>query len=175
MTDELLARVTALETERDILRNMYRYGHCIDVGDADGWIDCFTEDGIFQATSPRPQYPPFHVQGRAALRDFIEHHTRPPGLWHKHLLIEPLIDADAGAGNATARSYFVVVVEYEGRPTVRVFGRYEDRLERGTDGRWRFADRHSFIDSVAPGLAPLAYGREQAERALEEAESPEAP
>jgi hypothetical protein len=50
-----------------------------------------------------------------------------------------------------------------------VFGRYEDRLRRGRDGRWRFAERLSFIDSVTPGLPPLAGGREQAERALAEA------
>lgn len=168
MTDELSARVAALEAERDILRTMYRYGHTIDVGDEDGWIDCFTEDGVFAANSERPQYPPFHTEGRDALRDFIQHHTRPPGLWHKHLVIEPLIEIDGD--QATARSYFVVLVEHEGRPTVRVFGRYADRLRREPDGRWRFAERLATIDSVAPGLPPLAGGRERAERALAEAE-----
>lgn len=163
MTDELLARLSALEAERDVLRNLYRYGHTIDVGDADGWVDCFTEDGIFQASSPRPEYPPFRVQGRPALREFIDQHTRPPGLWHKHLLIEPLIDVDGD--RASVRAYFVVVVEHNGRPTVRVFGHYEDDLRLEDDGRWRFADRHAFIDSVAPGLPPLAYGRAQAEQA----------
>ena len=167
MTDELSARVAALEAERDILRTIYRYGHTIDVGDEDGWIDCFTEDGVFAASSER-QYPPFHTEGRAALRDFIQHHTRPPGLWHKHLVIEPLIEI--GGDQATARSYFVVLVEHEGRPTVRVFGRYADRLRREADGRWRFAERLATIDSVAPGLPPLAGGRERAERALAQAE-----
>jgi SnoaL-like domain len=167
VTDELLARVTALEAERDILRNMYRYGHAIDLGYEEGWLDCFTDDGVFAASSERPMYPPFHVEGRPALEEFIAHHTRPPGLWHKHLVIEPLIDVDGD--QASARSYFVVLVEHEGRPTVRVFGRYHDRLRRGADGRWRFAERLSFIDSVAPGLPPLAGGREQAEQALAEA------
>ncbi len=168
MTDELLARVAALEAERDVLRNMYRYGHTIDLGDEDGWVDCFTEDGVFAARSDRPQYPPFRVEGRAGIRDFIEHHTRPPGLWHKHLLIEPLIEVDGD--RATARSYFVVLVEHDGRPTVRVFGRYDDLLRREADDRWRFAERLATIDSVTPGLPPLAWGRGQAERALAEAE-----
>ena len=75
---------------------------------------------------------------------------------------------------ATARSYFVVLVEHEDRPTVRVFGRYDDRLRREADGRWRFAERLATIDSVAPGLPPLAGGRERAERALAEAERAEA-
>jgi 3-phenylpropionate/cinnamic acid dioxygenase small subunit len=168
VTDELIARVAALEAERDILRTMYRYGHTIDVGDEDGWLECFAEEGVFAARSERPQYPPFHIEGRAALRDFIQKHTRPPGLWHKHLLVEPLIEVDGD--HATARSYFVVLVEHEGRPTVRVFGRYADRLSRAADGRWRFAERLAMIDSVMPGLPPLAGGRERAERALAQAE-----
>ncbi|HTU28311.1 MAG TPA: nuclear transport factor 2 family protein [Solirubrobacteraceae bacterium] len=168
MSDELLARVAALEAERDILRTMYSYGHAIDRGDTQGWIDCFTEDGVFAASSERPGYPPFHVEGRAALTDFHEQHTRPPGLWHKHLVIEPLIDVDGEQADVT--SYFVVLVEHDGRPTVRVFGRYTDHLRRDPDGRWRFAERRSSIESVAPGLPPLAYGRERAERALEDAE-----
>ena len=73
-------------------------------------------------------YPPFHVEGQAALKEFIAHHTRPPGLWHKHLVIEPLIDVDGD--EASARSYFVVLVEHEGMPTVRVFGRPEELAER---------------------------------------------
>ncbi len=164
MTEELLARLSALEAERDVLRNLYRYGHTIDVGDADGWVDCFTEDGIFQTSSPRPEYPPLHIRGRPGLLAFIAQHTRPPGLWHKHLLIEPLIDVDGDA--AAVRAYFVVVVEHDGAPTVRVFGHYEDQLRREADGRWRFTDRHAFIDSVASRLPPMAYGRERADRAL---------
>jgi hypothetical protein len=169
VTEELLARLNVLEAERDVLRNMYRYGHTIDVGDADGWLDCFTEDGIFQATSPRPDYPPFRVQGHAALREFIDQHTRPPGLRHKHLLIEPLIDVDGD--QATARSYFAVIIDNGGRPTLRVFGYYEDQLQRGSDARWRFVDRHSFIDSFAEDLPPLAYGRERADAALAAAQA----
>jgi SnoaL-like domain len=168
VTDSVIARIAALEAERDILRTMYRYGHAIDRGDEGGWLDCFTEDGVFAASSERPHYPPFRLEGRAALEDFIERHTRPPGLWHKHLLIEPLIELDGA--EATARSYFVVLVEHEGRPVVRVFGRYADRLRRGADGRWRFAERLATIDSVMPGLPPLAGGRERAEHALAQAE-----
>ncbi len=51
MSDDLLARVEALEAERDILDTMYRYAHTIDVGDSDGWADCFTEDGVFNVTT----------------------------------------------------------------------------------------------------------------------------
>ncbi len=167
MTEELLARLTALEAERDILRNMYRYGHTIDVGDSEGWADCFTADGIF-ATKGRDEeiYAPYQIEGRAALADFVEHHTRPPGLWHKHLLVEPLIDVEGD--EASAQSYFAVLVEHDDRPIVRVFGRYVDRLRREADGRWRFTERRAFIESLTHGLPPLAHGRELAERAFAE-------
>jgi hypothetical protein len=44
---ELVRRLEALETERAILRTLYRYGHSIDYGLEQEWVDCFTEDGVF--------------------------------------------------------------------------------------------------------------------------------
>lgn len=166
MTDELLARVEKLEAERDILHTLYRYGHTIDVGDEDGWAQCFTEDGAF-ATSPRFEgYKPYRIVGRQALTEFVHNHTRPPGLWHKHLLIEPLIEIDGD--EAGVQSYFAVLAEDGGEPIVRVFGRYVDRMRRGADGRWRFAERNAYLESLKSGLPALAWGREAADRALAE-------
>jgi len=168
MTDELLARVEKLEAERDILRTLYRYGHTIDVGDEDGWADCFAEGGEF-ATNPRMDgYRPYRIAGRRALAEFVHNHTRPPGLWHKHLLIEPLIEIDGET--ARVNSYFAVLTEHEGGPIVRVFGRYVDRMRRDPDGVWRFVERTAYLESLRDGLPPLAWGREAAERALADAE-----
>jgi 3-phenylpropionate/cinnamic acid dioxygenase small subunit len=173
VNDDLLARVTALEAERDILHNMYRYAHTIDVGDSEGWADCFTADGAFQTRGAREEiYAPYRIEGRAALVDFVDHHTRPPGLWHKHMLVEPIVEIDGE--EASAQSYFAVLVEQDGHPIVRVMGRYVDRLRR-EDGRWRFAERNAFIESLTPGLPPLAQGRELAERAFAEAARSQAP
>jgi hypothetical protein len=44
---ELVKRLAALEEERAILRTLYRYGHSIDYGLELEWVDCFTEDGVF--------------------------------------------------------------------------------------------------------------------------------
>lgn len=166
MTDDLLARVEQLEAERDILHTLYRYGHTIDVGDDVGWAECFTADGVF-ATHPRFEgYKPYRISGREALTDFVAHHTRPPGLWHKHLLIEPLIEIDGD--EASVQSYFAVLTEHDGEPIVRVFGRYIDRMRREADGRWRFAERNAHLEALKPGLPPLAWGREAADQALAE-------
>jgi 3-phenylpropionate/cinnamic acid dioxygenase small subunit len=50
---DLEARIALLEDEQAILKNLYRYGHSIDYGDEEAWVDCFTEDGVFdvRATS----------------------------------------------------------------------------------------------------------------------------
>ena len=45
--EELVRRLAALEAERAILRTLYRYGHSIDYGLEQEWVDCFTEDGVF--------------------------------------------------------------------------------------------------------------------------------
>jgi hypothetical protein len=167
MTDDLLARVERLEAERDILHTLYRYGQTIDVGDEHGWAQCFTADGEF-ATNPRFEgYKPYRIAGREGLADFVHHHTRPPGLWHKHLLIEPLIEIDGD--EASVQSYFAVLTDHEGEPIVRVFGRYVDRMRREADGRWRFAERTAYLESLKSGLPPLAWGRDAADRALAEA------
>lgn len=160
--DDVLARLAALEDERSILRTLYGYGHTIDVGDEEGWVELFAADAVFTVHAREEDYPPFRIAGRADLLDFVRNHTRPPELWHKHLLIEPLIDLDGDEAGCT--SYFVVLVEHEGAPTVRVFGRYVDHLARGADGRWRFAERVAHLESLTPGLPPLAWGRPGATR-----------
>jgi ketosteroid isomerase-like protein len=166
VTDDLLARVEALEAERDILNTMYRYAHTIDVGDAGGWADCFTEDGVFNVTTRVDGYDPYVVKGRDDLRDFVEHHTRPPGLWHKHLIVEPIIEIDGD--EATGETYFLVLMDHDDVPIVRVFGRYIDRLRREADGRWRFVERQPYLESIKEGLPPFAFGREKADQALAE-------
>jgi hypothetical protein len=159
VTDDLadvLARLKVLEDERAILRTLYRYGHSIDAGEEEAWVDCFTEDGRFFAHGRHPTHTALDVTGRTALRAFIAEHTRRPYLFHQHGLIEPLIDLDGD--RATCVSYLTVLMEHEGRPVQRVFGRYLDQLERGADGVWRFRVREAAIDGQAPGLPPFVNG-----------------
>ena len=46
---DLATRLKLLEDERAILRTLYRYGHGVDAGEEEAWVDCFTEDGRFFA------------------------------------------------------------------------------------------------------------------------------
>ena len=161
MTDiaDLEARLELLEAERAVLKTLYRYGHSIDYGDEESWVDCFTENGVFdvRARISGSHQPNRLISGRDELTAFISRHTRAPELWHKHLLIEPQITVDGDT--ATVVSYLAVVMEHENEPLLRVFGRYRDRLARCPDGRWRFRERIAEVESMRRGLPPFVDGR----------------
>src|SRR5713226_9292500 len=122
---ELVRRLEALEAERAILRTLYRYGHSIDYGLEQEWVDCFTSDGVFDVR--RVGSASARYEGRAALAAFIAQHTRAPSRYHKHLLMEPTMTVHED--HATVQSYFTRLdATHQGKPFIRAFGRYLDRL-----------------------------------------------
>jgi SnoaL-like domain len=64
----------------------------------------------------------------------------------KHITTNVIIDADEGAGTATASSYVTV---FQARPGLTLqaimSGRYQDRFQR-RDGHWRFTERQVRVD-----------------------------
>jgi ketosteroid isomerase-like protein len=159
MTDtaDLATRLALLEDERAILRTLHTYGQSIDYGKEEEWVDCFAEDGVFEIRSRIDHQPSRLIEGRDALRPFISRHTRAPELWHKHMIVEPLIEVDGDT--ATCSCYLFVLMEHDDEPIMRVFGRYLDTLERSSDGRWRFKRRIAEIESFKDGLPPFVGGR----------------
>jgi len=157
LVEELLARIEALEAERAILRTIFACAAAIDAGDEEAFVACFTVDGEFEASGASRDATTFRIRGEAELAEFLAGHTRPPERRHRHVVAEPIVEVEGD--EATCRSYFMVVVEHEGEPVLRTFGRYEDRLRREGDGTWRLQRRSAELDSLRPGLPPLAYGR----------------
>ena len=134
-------RLARLEEERAILATMYRYGHTIDYGLEQDWLDCFTDDAVWDVR-PRPGREGVRrvFSGRRELQGFISAHTRAPYKYHKHMLIEPAIELDGV--HARVDSYFIRVDENrEGVAYIMAFGRYRDVLVKCADGRWRFKER----------------------------------
>ncbi len=147
----LEARVAAIDDERGVLANMYRYAHAIDYGLDGEWIDCFTEDGVFDQRR-RPGFDPVEGQrhqGRDALAAFIATHTQAPETYHKHLMVQPRIQVD-GDHAATASFFLRLDEDPAGAPYILVFGRYRDSVRRCTDGRWRFEERIVEIEVIQP-------------------------
>lgn len=154
MAGDLERRLQLLEDERAILRLLHRYPHAIDHGGDAAWADVFTADGVFDARD-RTGAASRVLRGRAELVAFATAFSRPPGRWHKHLVVDPLIEIDGD--EARVEAYVVVLVEHEGVPRVWLFGRYHDRLRREADGAWRIAHRIAEVESADPEVPPLAF------------------
>jgi uncharacterized protein (TIGR02246 family) len=115
------------EDRDEILQLMYRYNHLIDSGDAAGWAETFTEDGVFDVAG----------QVRSGHSELTAFAAEQAG--HRHVVVNPVIDVTGDS--ATVRAYFVV---YAGG-ALRGTGTYADELVRTPDG-WRFAKRVSTPD-----------------------------
>ena len=139
----LEARLRLLEDERAILRTLHTYGHAIDDGYEDDFVDCWIPGGvlIWPGTGP--------IRGHAALRAVFRAHSHAPAAWHKHFMVEPLIRMDGD--RATADCMFARLDPYAEGPAIKSFGRYRDALIRCADGRWRFTERLAEVEARRPG------------------------
>jgi hypothetical protein len=157
----LEARLHLIEEERSVLKTLHQYAHAIDYGLEASWLDCFTEDGAFDlhirqdgaVKGAARGYGIAHDKGvrfagQAMLRRFIENHTRAPGKWHKHFMVEPVVSLAADGEHATVHSYFARLDQDDATRFIHAFGRYIDSLVRCPDGRWRFAERIAEIESM---------------------------
>lgn len=148
---DLSARLRALEERRGVLETLYRYGHAIDYGAEDDWVDCFTEDAVYdvhRGEQTGRSSESIRCEGRAEIAAFVSRHSRAPEAWHKHMLSEPMISIEGE--RARAVSYFARLDHGAEGPYLRAFGRYRDRLVRCSDGRWRFEARVAEVESTQP-------------------------
>jgi len=111
------------EDRDEILQLLYRYNHAIDSGDAEGWADTWTDDGVFEIGGAQP------ITGRAGLVEFAKSVS---GL--RHMALNPLVEVNGDS--ARVRAYVVVL---QGG-AIAVTGATEDHVVR-TPGGWRLARR----------------------------------
>jgi hypothetical protein len=147
--DELERRVARLEDRAAIADLLERYTQALDRADSDVFVESYTADGSFEAHNlvtgaVTAQY------GRDQLRAKIEGHTRPPELYHQHLVGRPLVTVDGDS--ATSISYFLLTVGLpaDGMPQTVMFGRYLDSLQRGEGNLWRISDRRAEVGAFNP-------------------------
>jgi uncharacterized protein (TIGR02246 family) len=106
-----------------------RYCHLVDARRIEEWVDCFTDDGVFELRGSR-------TQGRDALLKMGEG-IRQSGMSSRHWVTNVLVDVDGD--EATSESY-LMMLSATAEPVIGVSGVYRDRVRR-VDGRWRFAER----------------------------------
>ncbi len=128
-----------------------RYCWALDTGDVEGFVSCFTSDGLLVWDAFDV---PLQWQGSDALRHFASFMRDQPstaGRQHHvtNLLIEP--DGEGARGKA-----FVAVAlrQGDGPHLLNVMGWYEDRFRR-EDEIWKLAKR-TIRDWSGPVLAGIA-------------------
>jgi 3-phenylpropionate/cinnamic acid dioxygenase small subunit len=135
-----------MSDDADAIRNLlYRYAECIDAADFDGVAALFAEGAV---TAPGVKKP---VRGVAAVAQFYRASSRvheDGTLRTQHQVLNPIVEIDAAAGTASARSRYVVLQATPKLPLQPIIaGRYRDHFER-VAGVWRFTLREIQIDLV---------------------------
>jgi ketosteroid isomerase-like protein len=143
--DALSQRVEGLENERGILNTLSVYGHALDYGDMDTFLNCFTEDADYLTNRVG------NFKGRAEIDRFFRARRHAPEKYNKHVLVDPIVTMD-GPDTANVISYYCLLQDRPGGPFVSHFGRYKDRLVRCEDGMWRFQVRQVEGEAVAPAV-----------------------
>ncbi len=122
-----------------------RYAELVDDGDFDGVADLLADAGVGDGDGSAL------LRGRDAIAAMFRDTTRryadgTPRT--KHVTTNLILEVDAEAGRAAARSYWTVLQAVEGLPLQPILaGRYHDRFAR-SGGAWRFTERRYSIDLV---------------------------
>jgi len=133
---------------REIENLLYVYAERIDAGDLEGVADLFAHGRILASPDASPAQA---VEGREAVLAMYRGSTR---LYEdgtprtRHVTTNAIIEVEAGAERASARSCFTVLQRVEALPLQPIIsGRYHDSFQR-IDGRWWFDTRIMRIDLV---------------------------
>ena len=112
----------------DIQQLYARYAQLIDRGDAEGWANTFTPDGVFNNSS----------RGHDALVQFVHDWDKRRGAslrhWNSNLVVTP------SAEGASGSIYMQLLDISTKQPTATASYRYEDALVKTAAG-WRFKTR----------------------------------
>jgi ketosteroid isomerase-like protein len=144
----LRTRVQALEDRNAILDTLKQYGHALDYGDCDRLADCFTADTVRETR--RPDGSVNRWEGTAGTIDFASRHSHAPEIFHKHLVLNSLIELHGDIADVV--SYMFRFDPRDAEPSfVWGMGRYLDTMRREPDGKWRIVRRISEIEDQWPG------------------------
>ena len=130
--------ITGTLEDREEIRALHaRYCWTIDSGRYDEWVDCFTEDGVFDS----PRFGKH--SGRDGLKRFAALYKESlGGAQVLHVVANPAFELDGASGTGTAHLLYYHCKD--GRVQQSTVGYYTDKL-RKTPGGWRFASRQVTI------------------------------
>ena len=125
------------------------YVWCIDTGDREGVVGCFTPDGIVKDISGN-----LWDAAKEGALGFAKRYINPPGRiggqhWVQHLAVE---DAGEGAYRVTSYWYSANPPREGGPKPISQLGRYIDTCVK-LDGRWLIREKiiDPWNDETVPG------------------------
>ena len=159
------------ETDIEEIRQLFaRYSQTLDLGDVEGFVSCFAEDGSLDTNLPGEGMAGVH-QGHDGLRKFAAANADYSGGCVRQSALNLLIEGDDE--NARASSFVFVTRAFDdvtnayGRPSeatrsaLETTGMFFDELVK-PDGRWLFARRQyrqdGTPDVLERVLKPVAVG-----------------
>ncbi|HEX4863472.1 MAG TPA: nuclear transport factor 2 family protein [Acidimicrobiales bacterium] len=136
-----------MSSETEICNLLYRYAELIDAGRFEQIADeLFADARLVVGPDGTPT-----LDAKGMLEIFRSSTIRYEGgsPHTKHVITNPIIEVDEGAGTATCRSYYTVFQQTATLPLQPIVsGRYHDRFER-VGSAWRFAERdYTKVDLV---------------------------
>jgi uncharacterized protein (TIGR02246 family) len=125
--------------DREEIRDLYaRYAATIDDGDYDAWLECFTDDGVFESSRFGRH------SGRDGLRRFTQiYRDSLGGAQVRHVCTNLLFRIEGDA--ATGSCYLIYYHCNDGKIQQAAVGHYRDTM-RKTGGRWKFQSRKVALD-----------------------------
>jgi ketosteroid isomerase-like protein len=131
--------ITGTMEDREQIRELYaRYALYIDSGRFEEWLNCFTDDGIFE--SPRLGT---HV-GREGLRKFTASYKESwAGAQVRHMMVNVSFDIHGDHAHGTCNLIYYHIKG--GKTELAAVGGYQDEL-RKVNGDWLFSHRKVFVD-----------------------------
>ncbi len=145
------------DSAREIENLLHSYAERIDAADLEGVADLFAHGRV--AASPQAK-PEELFEGRERVLALYRGSMRiyDDGSPHtKHVTTNSIIEVDADADTASARSYYTVFQQLDDLPLQAIIcGRYHDTFQR-IGGRWWFDTRTLLVDLVGDLSRHLLY------------------
>ncbi len=151
--DLILSRLQALEDIRAIEQVVYGYAYHIDSGEADAWMDLFTDPWILDIQMLRPdggRDDHASIRGYDALKAHITNFKFTNA--QSNVISQPVVQLDGDRASSVA--YAMVIRERDGGPQIFSYGRYYDDLTRCADGKWRIARRVLVMGTFSRSTRP---------------------
>ncbi len=144
--ESLTRRITALEDEREIRYLIGRYGHYVDLGHEDAWVDQWTEDGVYDLVTVKRNGAGYdgnmRFEGKEQLYEMVRDPTAHKLFEGRSLHIQDInLVVHIEGDHATAHGYSITMLRDGDEVAIRTAGMVRWTF-RKVAGQWRIEEKH---------------------------------